>query len=414
MQVLYRYDTASRLTKITYLGAVTNRIDYTYDPAGNRSSQASGFSMYNLPSAVPNSLYDAANHQLTFGSYSMLYDLNGNVTNIINGATVNNLAWNARNQLTNMTGAATATFAYDGVGRRITRTIGSTTEKYAYDGFDIIQQLDNAGTVGANYFRGLAIDEPWQRIDVGSASTNRIYLADALGSAVALADTNKTLQTQYAYEPFGATTSTGVANKNSYEFTARENDGTGLYYYRARYYNPALGRFVSEDPAQFVVGGSFYTMVGNDPLDYIDPLGLFQWTITIGDGWGGQFTFGRNGGQWNIGLRGGVGGPFSITYNPKDAGCQDSGFSMKVIGSGKIGTGMLELNSDLEVNNQDPVKITLTGAVPYIKKLGFGVEITPSHVDNPFEPTASIDVVGGSAGVFGGPSYYFQHKCGCK
>ena len=271
MQVLYRYDTASRLTKITYLGAVTNRIDYTYDPAGNRSSQASGFSVYNLPSAVPNSLYDVANHQLTFGTYNMLYDLDGNVTSIINATTTNTLLWSARNQLTNMLGAVAATFAYDGVGRRISRTVSSTTEKYAYDGLDTVLQKDSGGSVAARYFRGLSIDEPWQRID---STSTRDYMADALGSTVAMADTNGVIRGQYAYEPFGATTMTGALT-NSYKFTGREDDGTGLYYYRARYYLPALGRFISEDPIGFAGGQiDLYGYVGNDPIRATDRSGL--------------------------------------------------------------------------------------------------------------------------------------------
>jgi len=274
INVLYNYDVASRLTSIVFRASSTNYIAYGYDSAGNRASQAGGFSVYNLPSAVPNSLYDVANHQMTFGAYNLLYDLNGNVTSIINGTTTNTLLWSARNQLTNMLGAVTATFAYDGLGRRITRSIGGTTEKYAYDGLDIIQQLNNTGAISANYFRSLGIDEPWQRIDIGTSNTNRTYLADGLGSIIALADSSKNISNQYAYEPFGATTTTGPINKNSCEFTSRENDGTGLYYYRARYYHPAIGRFVSEDPLDFFDGPNGYTYTINDPLDSVDSLGL--------------------------------------------------------------------------------------------------------------------------------------------
>jgi hypothetical protein len=117
-------------------------------------------------------------------------DANGNVTNIVSGTTTNKLVWNPRNQLTNMTGAVTAFFLYDGLGRRVVRTVSAVTEKYLYDGLDIILQKTSANAVGARYFRGLAIDEPWLRSDVGAATTNRIYLADALGSIVALADTS--------------------------------------------------------------------------------------------------------------------------------------------------------------------------------------------------------------------------------
>jgi RHS repeat-associated protein len=274
IKVAYRYDNASRLTNITYYAAVTNKIDYAYDATGNRVSQNSVLAIYNLPSAISNSVYNAANQQLTFGSYSILYDSSGNVTNIVSGTTTNRLLWSSRNQLTNMLGAVTASFVYDGLGRRRQRVVSGTTENYLYDGLDIILQKTAAGAVGARYLRGLGIDEPWQRTDIGAANTNRVYLADALGSIVALADTNKVIQTEYDYEPFGNTTTTGSANKNSYKFTAREDDGTGLYYYRARYYHPALGRFVSEDLLEFVNGPNLYSYVENNPMTYVDSLGL--------------------------------------------------------------------------------------------------------------------------------------------
>jgi RHS repeat-associated protein len=97
-----------------------------------------------------------------------------------------------------------------------------------------------------------------------------------------LADTNKVIQTEYDYEPFGNTTTTGSANKNAYKFTAREDDGTGLYYYRARYYHPALGRFVSEDPIHVAeeVARS-YQYVLNDPLTYSDPSGQSPVAIAL-------------------------------------------------------------------------------------------------------------------------------------
>jgi RHS repeat-associated protein len=68
------------------------------------------------------------------------------------------------------------------------------------------------------------------------------------------------IETQYTYEPFGKTTATGQASTNSYQYTGRENDGMGLSYYRARYYDPKLQRFISEDPIGFA---------GGVPLQYL-------------------------------------------------------------------------------------------------------------------------------------------------
>jgi RHS repeat-associated protein len=97
----------------------------------------------------------------------------------------------------------------------------------------------------ANLLTGLGIDEYFTRTD---GSGRRTLLADALGSMLSLADDAGTVQTSYTYEPFGAATATGQNNANPYQYTARENDSTGLAYYRARYYSPTCHRFISEDP----------------------------------------------------------------------------------------------------------------------------------------------------------------------
>jgi len=117
-------------------------------------------------------------------------------------------------------------------------------------------------------------DEPLARI--GADGTIRFYLADALGSIIALADENGAVKTRYNYSPFGITEETGEASDNPFKFTGREDDGTGLYYYRARYYSPQMGRFVSEDPIEFGGGINFYVYTRNSPLNWIDPLGLYD------------------------------------------------------------------------------------------------------------------------------------------
>ena len=84
-------------------------------------------------------------------------------------------------------------------------------------------------------------------------------IVDGLDSTLTLMDTSGAAITQYTYEPFGRTTVTGTTSSNATQFTGRENDGTGLYYYRARYYNPVFQRFLSEDPLGFNGGMSIYT-----------------------------------------------------------------------------------------------------------------------------------------------------------
>jgi RHS repeat-associated protein len=101
-----------------------------------------------------------------------------------------------------------------------------------------------------------------------------------LGSTLALADASGTVQTQYTFEPFGATTTSGSTSANATQYAGRENDGTGLYFYRARYYHPKLGRFISEDPLGFGGGDlNLYAYVGNGPVNHSDPMGTSAFYI---------------------------------------------------------------------------------------------------------------------------------------
>lgn len=176
-----------------------------------------------------------------FGSQTLTYDNNGNLIN--DGAT--NFGWDARNRLISMTGAGVnANFQYDSIGRRATKTISGISTSFLYNGQTPIQELSGT-TPTANLLTGLGIDEYITRTD--SVGT-RTLLTDALGSTLALSDDAGAVQTQYTYEPFGRTSATGQNNSNPFQYTGRENDGTGFYYYRARYYSPELARFFSEDP----------------------------------------------------------------------------------------------------------------------------------------------------------------------
>ncbi len=115
------------------------------------------------------------------------------------------------------------------------------------------------------------MDERFQRT---SATETDNYLTDALGSTVALTDPTGASQVEYSYGPYGSQSVTGTTT-NSYAYTGREFDGLGIDYYRARYYNPAIGRFLSEDPLGFAGGGAnFYAYAGDSPIDFNDPLGL--------------------------------------------------------------------------------------------------------------------------------------------
>jgi RHS repeat-associated protein len=226
-----------------------------------------------LPQAVTSTAYNAANHQTTFGDKTLTYDNNGNLQTITDSSGTTTYTWNARNQLVEISGAGvSATFVYDGLGRREKKTINSDVTEFLYDGLNPVQETSGS-TVLANILPGLGIDEFLTRTDVVAGVTSA-FLTDALGSPVAVTDNNGAVQTEYTYEPFGKTTTSGSSNTNPYQYTGRENDGTGLYYYRVRYYRPDLQRFISEDPIELFGGDvNLYAYVLNNPVRFTDPSG---------------------------------------------------------------------------------------------------------------------------------------------
>jgi len=116
----------------------------------------------------------------------------------------------------------------------------------------------------------LKLDEYFTRTDASGTAT---FLSDALGSTIGLTNSSGAIATSYAYDPFGNVTAGGSANANSYQFTGRENDGTGTYYYRARYYNPTFQRFVSQDPIGFTGGdANLYRYVSDNPITLAEQL----------------------------------------------------------------------------------------------------------------------------------------------
>ncbi len=266
--VSYSYDAGSQLTAINYtLGSSTlGNLTYSYDLAGRRTSVGGSFAGTGTAGVLTSASYNGDNQLTQFGPSNLTYDANGNLTS--DG--VNTYTWDARNHLVSISGAILASFRYDPFGRRVTRTVGSKITNFLYDSLNVVQEL-SGGTPSGNLLTGLGVDEYFQRTDPSGTVD---YLTDALGSTVALTNGAGSITAQYTYEAFGNTTGTGTST-NSFQYTGRENDGTGLYFYRARYYSPTLRRFVSEDPIGIAGGVNFYRYTLDDPIDGSDPTGLW-------------------------------------------------------------------------------------------------------------------------------------------
>ncbi|MGH7391692.1 MAG: RHS repeat-associated core domain-containing protein [Candidatus Rokuibacteriota bacterium] len=275
----YTYDAASRLTGLAYKnGPVTlGTLTYGYDGAGNRRQTGGTWARTGLPQPLASATYDAANRPLTVGGASPAHDLNGNLTT--DGSTT--YTWDARNRLSGLsTSEVTATFQYDAAGRRLGKTLNGTATTVLHNGLDSAQEI--TGATIRSILTGAGIDEYLSHASISGEP--RVALADALGSTIALVDASGAVVTEYTYEPFGTTTTTGASSENRSQYTGRENDGTGLYYYRARYYHPQLQRFISEDPIGFRGGDvNLYAYVRNSPVRSVDPLGLYTVEYTDPD-----------------------------------------------------------------------------------------------------------------------------------
>jgi RHS repeat-associated protein len=180
-----------------------------------------------------------------------------------------------------------ASYTYDALGRRIQSSIAQGTNpaqivQYLYEGAQALGEIRN-GQLTHRLLTGLSLDETIARIAINSsgqkdAAQSRIYLTDALNSVIAqLSDDAANpgqLQNSYAYSPYGEASTVGPdGTNNPNQYTSRENDGTGLMFYRARYYDPVLKRFISSDPIGLAGGMNTFAYVEGDPISLIDSTG---------------------------------------------------------------------------------------------------------------------------------------------
>jgi RHS repeat-associated protein len=202
------------------------------------------------------------------------YDANGNLT----GDGTKTYEWDAENRLVAVLQGSTtlATFAYDGRGRRIQQVKGGVTHSYIHDFDEVIEERLSSGPI-FRYVHGPGIDQHWAVQD--DAGTVSYYLSDHLGSIVQTTNVAGSVTLAREYDPYGRLFS--GASAAGYAFTGREWDpDTGLYYYRARYYDAQLARFLSDDPMHVLRRSereiNSYAYVANSPVQFIDPYGLLM------------------------------------------------------------------------------------------------------------------------------------------
>lgn len=245
--------------------------------------------------------YNSGNWLTSIPGTTYNYDNNGSLTSKTDGTAY---SWDYENRLTQVTlpgSGGTVNFKYDPFGRRIQKAFiqgtSTTTTNYVYDGPNSIEEADANGVVLARYVHSAGIDAPLAELRSGTTS---YYDADGLGSITSLSSTAGTLANTYTYDSFGKLTASTGTIVNPFQYTARDFDSeTGLRYYRARYYDQNVGRFISEDPLLWKSGINLFAYTTNNPQRWRDPMGLQaglppQIEITISDFVGGVWSMWHN------------------------------------------------------------------------------------------------------------------------
>ena len=292
--VTYGYDTAGQVTSATYTGGGTNET-YTYDKSGNRT--IAGYST------------TSDNRLSSDGTYNYTYDAEGNRTRRtkISDSTYIDYTYDYHNRLTDevyRTSGGVKTkalqYVYDVNDRRIERRLDAagdgvyeSKERYIYDGEDIVLVYDGSNVLVNRYLHGPDFDQPLAEESAGSVV--KWYLSDEQGSIRDMGDNagNLVAGSHVIYNSFGVVTS---GTPGRYAYTGREWDSdAGMYYYRARWYDQSIGRFISQDPKGFdAEDANLYRYVGNNSVNLQDPSGLnavdrdeSYWSYVVGGTSGG-------------------------------------------------------------------------------------------------------------------------------
>ena len=325
VQTTFTYDAANRITRVlnrNSSGSVTfNDLSYTFDKVGNVLSVADGSgttsytydALYQLTGVMAPGLnesysYDATGNRLTKGSVSYtynaanqllsasdgttyVYDEAGNLRTRSKAGQTTTFTWDAGERLTRIDfpDATYALYTYNDLGYRVSkRDRTGVVTYYVYDGMNLAQEVASGGTVIASYVHD-RLDRP---VSMTRGGATYYYLFDRLGNVVGLVDGAGNLAVTYRYDPWGNVIATGGSNPtlaNPFRFVGREWDAeSGLYYLRARYYDPAAGRFISRDPVagRGISPRSFnpYLYALNNPTNLADRTGDFVVEVLVGVG----------------------------------------------------------------------------------------------------------------------------------
>ncbi|MFN6540285.1 MAG: pre-peptidase C-terminal domain-containing protein [Nostoc sp. EkiNYC01] len=294
----YDYDAFGQLTSVTLPNA--RKIEYLYDASGNRISVKDNgvITAYNS---------NTLNQYTTVGGASYSYDLDGNLIGKTQGAQTWTYTYDSENRLISaVTPDGIWNYEYDALGNRIASIKNGQRTEYLLDPFgwgDVVGEYSGTGSLIARYTHGLGLVSL-----TNSSNSVNYYDVDAIGSVVGLTGASGSYINRYAYLPFGEDLTKVETVANPFEYIGQwgvMDEGNGLDFMRARYYNSATGKFSSTDPLGIAAGDpNFYRYTFNNPINYSDPTGQILFApILIGAGIGAITDIGTqllfNGGNFS-------------------------------------------------------------------------------------------------------------------
>jgi RHS repeat-associated protein len=272
----YEYDTVYRLTKEVYPDA--HDVVFTYDRNGNRLTRAEYEEILNYS-------YDTVDELLSAGTLNFMWDANGNMVKKMDrsqGGGVTSYQYDFDNQLVAITfpDGTSESYGYNGDGLRTSKVRGGATTNYILSGLDVLREESSQGTpVSTCYILGCNMSCPLGFMQPGQEGPSYHYpLTDVQGSVMMLTNEGGDITDGYGYDAFGnklaIPSSPPNQTYNPYRYAGQqEDDSSGLVYLRARYYDPQVGRFISQDPIGLIGGMNYYAYCMNNPVLFRDPTG---------------------------------------------------------------------------------------------------------------------------------------------
>jgi RHS repeat-associated protein len=247
---------------------------YAYNPASQIVTRTGSNDAYAAPPEAAHSLayqVNGLNQYTQASNRTYSYDANGNLVSVANpGVGTTSYVYDVENRLVSASGLSAAALVYDPLGRlfQVSGASGAWLQ-FLYDGDALVAEYDGAQTRPQVYVHGVGQDVPlvWYE---GAAGGRRLY-ADHQGSIVAIAHPLGAYMTINAYDAWGIP---NAGNKGRFGYTGQAwVPELGLWYYKARFYSPTLGRFMQSDPVGYDGGLNIYAYVENDPINRVDPGG---------------------------------------------------------------------------------------------------------------------------------------------